>query len=136
MIRFHVDNLKSSHVLAEVNNEFEKWLQRKYSEHGIVKAHNGKIHNYLGMIFNYQERGKDKINMTSYIEDMLNEFPMDLKKTDTARMPAAEDLFDEGQGKDLTMDCKEAFHRVVAKGLFVSKRARPDIHPMIVTLCM
>ena len=73
--------------------------------------------------------------MTSYIEDMLEEFPMDLNKTDMARMPAAEDLFNEGQGNDLTMDCKEAFHRVVAKGLFVSKRARPDIHLTITTLC-
>ena len=130
-----MDDLKSSHVLAEVNNEFEKWLQRKYGEHGKVKAHCRKIHNYLGMIFNYQEKGKVKINMTSYIEDMLEEFPEDLKKTDMARTPAAGDLFNEGQGEDLTMDCKEAFHRVVAKGLFVSKRARPDIHLTIATLC-
>ena len=87
------------------------------------------------MIFDYQEKGKVKINMTSYIEDMLEEFPMDLNKKDTARMSATEDLFDEGQGDNLTLDHKEAFHRVVAKGLFVSKRARPDIHPMIATLC-
>ena len=73
--------------------------------------------------------------MTSCIEDMLEEFPMDLNKKDMAKTPATEDLFDEGQGDDLTMDCKEAFHRVVAKGLFVSKRAKPDIHPMIMTLC-
>ena len=88
------------------------------------------------MIFDYQEKGKVKINMTSYIKDILDEFPMDLKMTDTARTPAANDLFNEGQGKDLDMDCKEAFHRVVAKGLFVSKRARPDIHLTITTLCM
>ncbi len=87
------------------------------------------------MVFDYQERGKVKINMTSYIKDILDEFPTDLKKTDTARMPAADDLFDEGQGEELNMDRKEAFHRVVAKGLFVSKRARPDIHPTITTLC-
>ena len=73
--------------------------------------------------------------MTSCIEDMLEEFPMDLNKKDMAKTPATEDLFDEGQGYDLTMDHKEAFHRVVAKGLFVSKRAKPDIHPMITTLC-
>ena len=60
---------------------------------------------------------------------------MDLKKTDMARMPAANDLFNEEHGEDLNMDYKEAFHRVVAKGLFVSKRARPDIHTTIATLC-
>ena len=73
--------------------------------------------------------------MTSYIEDMLEEFPIDLSKKDTAKTLATEDLFNEGQGNDLTTDRKEAFHRVVAKGLFVSKRARPDIHLMITTLC-
>ncbi len=121
--------------MAVVNNNFEKWLQKKYGGHGKVKAHQGKIHDYLGMIFNHRERGKVKIDMNSYVEDMLEEFPEDLKKTDMARMLVTRDLFEEGQGDDLNMDCKEAFHRVVAKGLFVSKRARPDIHPMIATLC-
>ena len=60
---------------------------------------------------------------------------MDLNNKDKAKTSATEDLFNEGQGNDLTMDCKEAFHRVVAKGLFVSKRARPDIHLTIATLC-
>ena len=57
-IIFHVDDLKSSHVDATVNTDFEKWLQRKYGEHGKVKAHRGKLHDYLGMNFDYSERGK------------------------------------------------------------------------------
>ena len=134
-IRFHVDDLNSSHVMAEVNDRFEKWLQAKYGEHGKVKAHRGKKHDYLGMVFDYSERKKVKIDMSSYVEDMLEEFPMDLKKNETAVTPASEGLFDEGQGKKLGKDRQEAFHRVIAKGLFVSKRARPDIHPTIATLC-
>ena len=38
-IRFPVDDLKSSHVMTKVNDNFEKWLQRKYGGHGKVKAH-------------------------------------------------------------------------------------------------
>ncbi len=69
-----MDDLKSSHVMAKVNNKFEKWLQSKYGGHGKVKAHQESKHNYFGMIFNYGEKGKVNIDMTSYIEDMLEEF--------------------------------------------------------------
>ena len=35
-IRFHVDDLMSSHVDKEVNTQFLKW--EKYGEHGEVKS--------------------------------------------------------------------------------------------------
>ena len=38
MIRFHMDDLKSSHKNPKVNDKFEKWLQTKYGELGKVKA--------------------------------------------------------------------------------------------------
>jgi hypothetical protein len=36
-ILFHVDDLKSSHILKQLNNNFEKWLNIKYGEHS--KSH-------------------------------------------------------------------------------------------------
>ena len=135
MIIFHVDDLKSSHVDATVNTDFEKWLQRKYGEHGKVKAHRGKLHDYLGMNFDYSEKGKVHIDMKSYVEDMINEFPIEMNKTSRASTPAAENLFDEGDGEKLNDSRREVFHKIVAKGLFVSKRASPNIHTMIATLC-
>jgi hypothetical protein len=72
-----------------------------------------------------------KIDMTRYIEKMVDEFPIKLKSTDLASTPAADNLFDAGTGKKLEKDRKEIFHTWVAKGLFVAKRARPDIHPTI-----
>ena len=41
-IVFHVDDLKSSHIDKKVNDEFEKWLQRKYGGYKAVTAHRGK----------------------------------------------------------------------------------------------
>ena len=38
-IRLHVDDLKSSHVDAKVNDDFAGWLEDKYGEHGEVKVH-------------------------------------------------------------------------------------------------
>jgi len=100
-----------------------------------VKIHQGKKHDYLGMIFDYTEKGKLKIDMTSYVEDMINEFPDELKPEDTVPSPATDSLLKIGQSKKLDSTRSEKYHTLVAKGLFVSKRARPDIHPTIAILC-
>ena len=134
-ITFHVDDLKSSHIKPKVNDEFEKWLQMKYGDHGAVTAHRGKKHDYLGMILDYTEKGKVKIDMIKYVADMIDDFPETLNKMDTVRTPAVESLFNAGQQKKLDKNRAQSFHTTVAKGLFVSKRARPDIQPTIALLC-
>jgi hypothetical protein len=50
---FHMDYLKSSHNDPKVNDKFDKWFQVKYSEHGPVTMHRGKIHQYLDMEIDY-----------------------------------------------------------------------------------
>jgi hypothetical protein len=44
-------------------------------------------------------------------------------------------MFSEDKSKKLSEKEKEIFHRIVAKGLFLSKRARPDILPIVSVLC-
>jgi hypothetical protein len=96
-----VDDLKSSHKDSKVNDQFDKWLQENYGEHGEVAIHRGKIHDYLGMEIDFSEKGKVKIGMTEYVESMLEVFPEKIKSTDTAVTPASDGLFNEGQGKKL-----------------------------------
>jgi hypothetical protein len=43
MVRFHMDNIKSSHLHPKVNDEFEVWLNQKYGKHAPVKCVRGKI---------------------------------------------------------------------------------------------
>ncbi len=46
-----VDDLKVSHVNADEISKFGKWLSNTY---GVSFAtHRGKVHNYLGMMFNF-----------------------------------------------------------------------------------
>ena len=45
-IRFHVDDLMSSHVNPEVNTEFMKFLNDKYGKHVEVKCTWGTSHDY------------------------------------------------------------------------------------------
>jgi hypothetical protein len=129
---FHVDDLKSSHRDSKVNDQFNKWLNHKYGKHGKVKLHRGKIHDYLGMELDYSEVNKVKIGMIKYVKNMLEDFPEKLKD----KTPAGDDLFKKGQGKMLETERAEGYHTmVVAKGLFLCKRSRPDIQPTIAVLC-
>jgi hypothetical protein len=50
-------------------------------------------------------------------------------------MPAGDGLFNQGQGLKLPAKCAEAYHTMVAKGLFLCKRGQPDIQPTIAVLC-
>ena len=49
-VRFHVDDLMSSHVDSRVNDQFLVWLNKKHGHYGEVVATRGKVHDYLGMI--------------------------------------------------------------------------------------
>ena len=64
----------SSHINPKVNDNFDEWLQGKYGEHGKVKSHRGKVHDYLTMIFEYKFEGKVKVDMSSYMKKMLDDF--------------------------------------------------------------
>ena len=66
------------------------------------------------------------VDMKRYVKGMLEEFPMKFTEKDVISTPAGEDLFKEGTGKPLSKKYAEIFHTTVAKGLFLSKRARPD----------
>ena len=133
-IVFHVDDLKSSHKDPKVNDEFVIWLNKKYGEHGAVAVHRGKIHDYLGMELEYTNNGELIIGMVKYVEKMIETFPIKLASKDIALTPAGDNLFDEGQGKKLAQSRAEEFHTMVAKGLFLCKRARPDIQQTIAIL--
>ena len=70
--------------------------------------------------------------MVKYVESMIEDFPVNISKV--SKTPAAENLLDVGTGKLLDKGKSEAYHTTVAKGLFLCKRARPDIQPTIAVL--
>ena len=131
-VRFHVDDMMSSHVNPAVNDKFAEWLEKMYGEYKAVSPTRGKVHDYLGMVLDFREKGYVKVDMTAYVKGMLEDFPESIKKT--AKTPASEKLMDRGGGKVVDSERKEAFHTTVAKGLFLCKRARPDIQPTIAVL--
>ncbi|KAL7565950.1 hypothetical protein ACA910_008408 [Epithemia clementina (nom. ined.)] len=135
-VTWHVDDLKSSHVDPKVNEEFANWLEAKYGDPkvGKVKAERGKRHDYLAMKLDFSIPGEAKIDTTDYVKNMVEDFPEELEgRTST---PWNEHLFKVNEkSKVLEKTKAEQFHTFVAKGLFVTKRARPDILPAIAHLC-
>ena len=133
-IRFHVDDLLSSHVDPKVNDEFAEWLNARYGGIKPCTIVRGKKHRYLGMLLDFSYPGKVKIRMDEYVQKMIDEFPIKFGDDVTQETPAGNDLLDAGRGAKLDDEKREIFHSIVAKGLILSKRARLDIHPTVSVL--
>ena len=89
------------------------------------------------MKFDFTKKGHVKIDISEYIDRTIEEFCEKGSKLDgTSETPAGNDLFSVGTGEILSGKLKDDFHTFVAKGLFASKTARPDIQPTIAILLM
>ncbi|CAJ1940182.1 unnamed protein product [Cylindrotheca closterium] len=96
-IRFHVDDLMSSHMDPKVNDEFAKWLNmRGYGSIKECTIIRGKIHRYLGMTLDFSVKEKLKIRMDDYVKNMLEDFPIKFNKDSKQETPAGNDLLEAG----------------------------------------
>ncbi len=87
---WHVDDLKVLHIYAEKMTKFGSWLNATYGV--TMVAHRGKIHDYLGMILDYLEKGKVKVTMIDYIKSIIKDFPEEI--VSRRATPLADCLFD------------------------------------------
>ena len=46
------------------------------------------MHDYLGVNFDFSEKGKVMVDVIAFVEAMLNDFPVKLEDDDTAPTPA------------------------------------------------
>ena len=134
-ITWHVDDLKISHKDPSVVNDVINNINAVYGEIQEITVKRGKQHDYLGMDVNLQTKGKVIISMKKYITDMLADLPKDMDGVSAT--PAAKHLFEinDENPKYLDNERKQIFHHNVAKLLFLSKRARPDIQTAVAFLC-
>jgi hypothetical protein len=85
------------------------------------------------MKLNYEVQGQVSCDMTSYVQVMIKDFLQQLDGD--SKIPWNDKLFmiNEDTPK-LDKKKAEQFHTVVAQGLFLCKRSRPDISPAIAFL--
>ena len=71
------DDLKISHVNTKAVDKSVNWLDTLYPG---VTATRGKIHDYLGMTFDFSMPGEVKVSIYDYIGKVLEAFSEDLLK--------------------------------------------------------
>ena len=102
-------------------------LRTLTSIYGPLSVERGRQHTYLGIDLDYRVDGEVCVSMIPYMQEIIDEFPVDVTGR-SAKTPAASHLFDINP-EPVLLDKKTAdvFHRTVAKLLWASLRARPDI---------
>ena len=93
----------------------------------------GKRHNFVGMDLEFMNDGTVQILMQDYIKECFEAFGEVTNRV--ANTPGKHSLFEVTESLHLSKEKMEIFHHIVAKLLYVSKRARVDIDLMVSFLC-
>ena len=144
----HVDDCKISHVSTPIVEETISLLKADFEiifEDGLgaMQVHKGKVHAYVGMTLDYMYLGQVRITMIKHVNDIIETFKKAKLKfnngfakvkskkrsSSSSQVTAApKNLFVVNEECEALQDLdRESFHKVVAKSLYVAKRARPDI---------
>ena len=68
-----------SHIMKdEVIKDVISTLSEWYGKEAPVVVTRGKLHDYLRMMLDFSVKGKVKVIMKDYIQDMLDELPIDM----------------------------------------------------------
>ena len=119
-IAVHVDDLMVTSTNRAMIELVASGLMRRY---GDIIRKDGPVVNYLGMVFDLTITCVGRVSMTGYVEDMLKEN----ETKGGAKSPATEGLFEVREDAEMaTEEQRIKFHRLVAKMLYLAKRARPD----------
>ena len=94
----------------------------------------GKLHNFVGMDLEFREDGTCAILMMDYIKECFEAYGEVICKG--VNTPGKHDLFHiDNEAKALSEEKMDISHHIVAKLLYVSKRARVDIDLTVSFLC-
>ena len=120
-----------SHVDSEVVTEILETMKKRFGDLKIIR---GKKHTFLGINFEFTDDKILAIDMIEQLEESITLFGEAIYGNVTSC--AAKGLTTIDASSPL-MDTKRAniFHSVVAKLLFIAKRARPDTEPTVNFLC-
>ena len=91
---WHVDDLKISHVDPDVVTDIISKLNEKYGGIIPLSASRGKIHEYLGMVFDYTISRQVMIKMYQHIDALLESVPETYWKGIGMATTAPENLYD------------------------------------------
>ena len=95
--------------------------------------HISKRHDYLGMILDFTTPGTLEIDMSDYIQVILQDTPANLRGTSI--VPAAKHLFTtRPDASKISPQEQELFHHLTMQLMYLSQRGRPDIRTAVAFL--
>lgn len=120
-VTVYVDDIMATCVHPDGLDWLHQQLEKIYP---IVSIRKGTTHSYLGQTFDFKVKGKVKITMEGYVNDLLSLY----LSGGVAATPATNDLFKISEDSEqLSVEKSSEFRTVVAKFLYLAKRARPDL---------
>ena len=132
-ITWHVDDLKISHVDEQVVRSIIQKNQDNFGQHSELSMHIGKRHDYLGMILDFTTPGILEIDMSDYIQVILQDTPTNLRGTST--VPAAKHLSTTcPEEPKISPQEQEIFHHLTMQLMYLSQCGRPDIQTAVAFL--
>ena len=130
-IVWYVNDNKISHVNSKVVDQIIDVIEKKF---GKMTVKRGREHVFVGMNISFIGDNKVNLLMKNYLEEAIQTFGEDVSAG--AVTPANRNLFILNKDLPLLEIGKaEVFHYVVAKQLYVAKRARVDLQLAIAFLC-
>ena len=132
---WYVDDLKISHANESAVDDVVNLVKGEFGKDLEVTVHRGKVHDYLGIRFDFTQTGRVTMTMHNYISELINACPDSLLKG-TPKSPAGNHLFNVNPDSEkLDKDKAVLFHHLTAKLLYLSKRTRPNLLPTVSFLC-
>ena len=133
-VQYHVGDLKVSHKEHAVLEDFLKDLKDEFGQEDELTENKGLVHEYLGITIDSSIPRKVVFTMFDYLKDVIVEASKDLKIS-CSYYPGNDSLMkvDKYSPRLPTKDA-DLFHGHVARLLFASKRARPDMQDCVAFL--
>ena len=132
-ITWHVDDLKISHADEHVVRSIIQKIQDNFGQHSELSMHISKRHDYLGMVLDFTTPGTLEIDMSDYIQVILQDTPTNLRGT--SMVPAAKYLFTTcPNAPKISPQEQELFHHLTMQLMYLSQRGRPDIRTAVAFL--
>jgi hypothetical protein len=117
-----------SHTSNKAISQFLRALKDIYWDN--LAENTGRLLDHHGMIFDFSDRDKVKINMTKYLSKVIANFPGEI--IGKAATPAGDHLFKvRDEGWKLNEEQADAFHHTVYQLLFAVNWARRDIQTAV-----
>ena len=118
-IGLHVDDILISNVHSENLTKFGKYLNSVYPK---TSSQVGPVVDFIGMTFDFRERGKARVTMANCEREILAGCGVTTRRA----TPATDELFEVRDAELATKDEAVWFHSHVAKMLYLAKRTRPE----------